>query len=153
MRDPRLQTLAKNIVQYSVSVQPGERVLIDMHGEEREIVKALIEEVYAAGGQPFIHLVDASIQRTLLTSASRDQIQKWAEFDCHRMSEMQAYIAVRAGANATELADVPREQTVSGAASKEATPALSESNANICFLLLDLRNSTLLVEKQPLLSL
>jgi aminopeptidase len=110
MRDPRLQTLAKNIVQYSVSVQPGERVLIDMHGEEREIVKALIEEVYAAGGQPFIHLVDASIQRTLLTSASRDQIQKWAEFDCHRMSEMQAYIAVRAGANATELADVPRER-------------------------------------------
>lgn len=110
MRDPRLQVLARNLVRYSVSVQPGERVLIDMLGEEHEIVKCLIEEVYAAGGQAFVHLSDSTVQRTLLFQASREQIQKQAEFDAKRMADMHAYIAIRAGANATEMSDVPRER-------------------------------------------
>jgi aminopeptidase len=110
MRDPRLQTLARNIVRYSVNVQPGERVLIDMVGDERELVKCFIEEVVAAGGQPFVHLVDSQVQRTFLRLSTTEQIKKWAEFDVRRMQDMQAYIAVRAGGNATELADVPRER-------------------------------------------
>lgn len=37
MRDPRLQKLAQNLVQYSVNIQPGENVLIDMIGGEKEL--------------------------------------------------------------------------------------------------------------------
>lgn len=110
MRDPRLQILARNLVHYSVSVQPGESVLIDMVGDEHEIVKALIEEVYAAGGQPFVQLTDPQVQRKWLSSASKEQIEKQTSFDVARMREMQAYIAIRAGANATEMSDVPRDR-------------------------------------------
>jgi aminopeptidase len=110
MRDPRLQTLARNLVRYSVSLHAGERVLIDMVGEEHELVKALIEEVYAVGGQPFVHLSNPQVSRKLLFQSSVEQIQTMASFEVARMREMHAYIAIRAGANVTELSDVPRER-------------------------------------------
>ena len=50
MRDPRLDKLADVLVNYSVSVQKGEKVLIEARGIDAELVKALIEKVYAAGG-------------------------------------------------------------------------------------------------------
>ncbi|TBL78301.1 aminopeptidase [Paenibacillus thalictri] len=111
MRDPRLQQLARNIVGYSLDVQPGEKVLIEMIGSEREIVRCLIEEVYARGGQPFIDLADRSVLASLLQSATKEQIEYWAQIDLKRMQDMDCYVAIRAGENANELADVPEEQT------------------------------------------
>lgn len=45
MRDPRIQKLAQNLVNYSVDMQPGENVLIEMIGSERDLLNAIIEEV------------------------------------------------------------------------------------------------------------
>ena len=51
--DPRIETLAKNLVNYSVKVQPGEKVLIEYAGDEPAVLaKALVREVIAAGGYP-----------------------------------------------------------------------------------------------------
>jgi aminopeptidase len=110
MRDPRLQTLAKNLVNYSMNVQPGEKVLIDMQGTEREVVLCLIEEVYKAGGQPFVELSDKSVLASILKSATQEQIEAWAQMDFNRMKEMQCYVAIRAGENVNELADVPEDK-------------------------------------------
>lgn len=110
MRDPRIQTLAQNLVSYSLKVQPGEKVLIDMQGSERELVLCLIAEVYAAGGQPLVELNDKSVLAAILKSATKDQIEAWAQLDFNRMKEMQCYIAVRAGDNVNELADVPDDK-------------------------------------------
>lgn len=110
MRDPRLQTLARNLVQYSMRVKPGEKVLIEMIGSERELVKCIIEEVYASGGMPFIELTDRSVEGVLLAGASKAQIEHWASYDLKRMESMDAYVGIRSGDNANELADVPGEQ-------------------------------------------
>ncbi|AJY76434.1 aminopeptidase [Paenibacillus beijingensis] len=110
MRDSRLQKLAENLVQYSIDVQPGENVLIDMIGSERELAKALIEEVARRGGRPFVQTSDNSVLRSLLKSATKEQIQLWAEFDLARMKQMQGYIAVRSGDNVNELSDVPEDK-------------------------------------------
>ncbi|PDO11749.1 MAG: aminopeptidase [Candidatus Reconcilbacillus cellulovorans] len=110
MRDPRLVRLAQNLVGYSVDVQSGENVLIEMIGSERELVKCLIEEVYARGGRPFVQLSDPSVMRSLLFGLSEEHAEQWAKMDLVRMENMQAYIAVRAGENVNELADVPAEK-------------------------------------------
>lgn len=107
MRDPRLQKLAQNLVGYSIDVQPGENVLIDMIGSERELAKCLIEEVAKRGGRPFVETSDRSVLRTLLQHASKEQLELWSELDLERMKNMQGYIAVRSGENVNELADVP----------------------------------------------
>lgn len=110
MRDPRLQTLARNLVQYSIDVQPGENVLIHMIGNERELAKCLIEEVAKRGGNPFLDNMDRSMLRTLLTYSTKESIELWAKQDLERMKQMQGYIAVRSGDNVNELSDVPEEK-------------------------------------------
>lgn len=110
MRDPRLLKLAENLVGYSIDVQPGDNVLIEMFGSERELVKCLIEEIAKRGGRPFVETTDLSVLRSLLTHATNEQLELWAQLDLNRMKEMQGYIAIRAGSNASELSDVPKDK-------------------------------------------
>jgi aminopeptidase len=110
MRDPRIGQLAKGLATYSLNVQPGEKVLIEMIGSERELVKALIEEVHALGGYPYVDLQDRSVLSSILQSATEEQLEHWAQMDLERMKEMDCYIAIRAGENVNELSDVPEEQ-------------------------------------------
>ncbi|WP_270172061.1 aminopeptidase [Paenibacillus sp. SYP-B4298] len=110
MRDPRLQKLAENLVGYSIDVQPGDNVLIEMFGSESELVKCLIEEVARRGGRPFVETTDLSVMRSLLTHSTREQLELWTQLDLNRMKQMQGYIAIRAGDNASELSDVPKDK-------------------------------------------
>ncbi|TDF99176.1 aminopeptidase [Paenibacillus piri] len=111
MRDPRLQVLAHNLIRYSVNLQPGENVLIEMIGlPDQELTKCLIEEAYAAGGNPFIELRSPAVTRSLMLGGKQEQYHTLMELELQRMKRMQAYIAVRSGDNITETSDVPEEQ-------------------------------------------
>ncbi len=110
MRDPRLSVLAENLIRYSTSLQPGEKILIENFGLQKELVKALVEKAYEAGGIPFVSLKEADINRTLLMEASEEQQEMTARFEAQVMEEMDAYIGLRAGNNISELSDVPSEK-------------------------------------------
>ncbi|WP_433939117.1 aminopeptidase [Paenibacillus lautus] len=109
MRDPRIQKLAQNLVNYSVDMQPGENVLIEMIGSERDLLNAIIEEVSKGGGRPFVQLTDRTVQRAMLKNANKEQLELWAELDLERMKKMDCYIGIRAGENVNDMADVPEE--------------------------------------------
>lgn len=109
MRDPRIQKLAENLVGYSVDMQPGENVLIEMIGSERDLLNAIIEEVGKKGGHPFVQLTDKTVQRAMLKNATKEQLTLWAELDLNRMKQMDCYIGIRAGENVNDLSDVPEE--------------------------------------------
>ena len=110
MRDSRLQAFARQLIQYSCNVQPGERVQIEDRGIEPAFTTALIEEIYRAGGMPVINLVDLEIERALLMGATEEQLKWQADIDARRMEGCQAYIGIRGGGNAFESADVPEEK-------------------------------------------
>ncbi|MDT8859360.1 aminopeptidase [Alkalihalobacillus sp. MEB130] len=110
MRDPRIQVLAKNLITYSVELQKGEKVLIENFGLQRELVTALVQEAYNAGGFPFVLLKDHQVDRSLLMGAQEEQLAMMATFEAQVMSEMDAYIGLRAGDNISELADVPSDK-------------------------------------------
>ncbi|MGG3282667.1 aminopeptidase [Paenibacillus solani] len=109
MRDPRIQKLAQNLVNYSVDMQPGENVLVEMIGTERDLLNAIIEEVAKGGGRPFVQLTDRTVQRAMLMNANKEQLELWAELDLERMKQMDCYIGIRAGENVNDMADVPEE--------------------------------------------
>ena len=109
MNDPRIQKLAANLVGYSVNVQPGENVLVEMIGSERDLIKAVVEEVGKAGGRAFVQLTDRTVLRSMLKYATREGLEAWAEIDLNRMKQMDCYIGIRAGENVNDLADVPEE--------------------------------------------
>lgn len=110
MKDPRILKLANTIVTYSTKVRPGERVLIEMIGPERELLKSVIDEVHAAGGHPYVQLTDRAVQRVMLKSMSKEQLEHWAQQDLARMKDMDVYIGIRSGENASELSGLPDGQ-------------------------------------------
>ncbi|MBU7320893.1 aminopeptidase [Paenibacillus oleatilyticus] len=111
MRDPRLQQFARNLVRYSVDLQPGENILIEMIGlRDQELTKCLIEEVYAAGGHPFIEFRYPEVTRKLMLGGNQELYEQMAAIELNRMKQMQAYIAVRSGDNITETSDVPEDK-------------------------------------------
>jgi aminopeptidase len=110
LKDPRIQKLAHNLINYSVKLQKGEKVLIENFGLQQELVTALVKEAYAAGGYPFVSLKDHQVDRALLLGGQEEQFGMMAEFEANVMSKMDAYIGLRSGNNINELADVPDNQ-------------------------------------------
>lgn len=109
--DNRIITLARQLVEYSVNIRPGDRCLIEYSGEAPlPLIRQLIREVYEAGGVPFVKGTDDSLVRELLLGATEEQLALMNDNQLMFMEAMQAYIAVRAGDNHSELSDVPTEQ-------------------------------------------
>ncbi|MBO9131228.1 aminopeptidase [Bacillus sp. 165] len=110
MKDPRIETLARNLINYSVKLQPGEKVLIENFGLQKELVTALVKEAYKAGGHPFVSLKNQEVDRALLMGASEEHFAKIAEYEANVMKDMAAYIGLRSGDNINELADIPSDK-------------------------------------------
>nr|WP_169717622.1 aminopeptidase [Sporomusa silvacetica] len=108
--DPRIKTLAQNLIGYSTSLAPGEKILIEMFDDALPLAKALVDEAYAAGGIPFLEIKNSQLQRSLLRKASGEQLALAASWEQARMKEMNAYIAIRASFNISEMADVSDAQ-------------------------------------------
>ena len=110
MKDPRIQKLAENLINYSVGLKPGEKVLIETIGFEVPLAKELIKQAYKAGGIPYITIKNSELLRVLLTECSEEQIKAMMSFELARMKEMQAYIGIRASENVSEMGAVPEEK-------------------------------------------
>ena len=99
------------IVNYSCSIQPGERVLIEEVGTAaRPLIQQIIREVYSAGGYPYIGLSDPVFTREIIKGCTEEQLKVMLDYEMKRMKEMDAYIAVRASENTSELSDASPEK-------------------------------------------
>ena len=110
MTDPRIKTLAKNLIGFSCAVKPGEKILIEGNGECTELVKALVKETYAAGGVPFVWIKKPEVCRELALGATKEQQELMAKIDCELMRHMDAYIGIGAKLNTNEMSDVPGDK-------------------------------------------
>ena len=109
--DPRIKELAHNLINYSCTVQPGEKVMIHVFGTSAYgLAQQLVKETYAAGGYPYVQIEDYEINRAFIMGASEEQLKLKAELDMAQMKEMDAYIGIRASDNIAELSDVPQDQ-------------------------------------------
>ena len=109
--DPRTKELAHKLIHYSTHLEKGERILIEISGQDAyPLAEALIEEVYAVGGYPYLRLSDAKLSRALLMGVTEEQLNFSASLLLEQMKGMDAYIAVRASDNISENADVPKER-------------------------------------------
>jgi aminopeptidase len=110
MRDHRVEKLAKLLVRYSCNVQKGEKVLIDVFGDDRNLARELIKEVYEAGGYPFVQIHDEKITRALLMGTSEEHMDWMTRFGLEKMKAMDCYIGIRGANNINEYTDVPPEK-------------------------------------------
>ena len=125
MKDQRIEKLADSLINYSLTLKPGEKILIEVIGEGIPLAQALVRYAYQAGGLPFVANVNNTLLREVLKEYTTEQAEAMTRWDLARMKEMQAYIGIRAGENANELSDVPSE-TMQIYASSYQKPVHSE---------------------------
>ncbi len=110
MKDPRIEKLAYNLINYSIKVKKGEKVLIQCRNTEKDFINALIREIYKVGGYPYVSLRDMSVERELLMGASEEQMRIREEIEMAEMERMDCYIGFTSLRNLSELNDVPQEK-------------------------------------------
>jgi len=110
MVDPRIKKLADIIINYSCSLQKGEKILIESIGQQDELVNELVKEAYKAGGFPYVKLIHPSVERNLLMNCTKEQLALRTKLDKELMSNMQAYVGIRGGDNSFENADVANDK-------------------------------------------
>ena len=99
MEDPRIRKLARFLIRGAVELKAGEKILIELHGSETGLMKALVQEAYAVGGKPFIHIFDYAVEGALVQGADAEHMEEIAAYELQRMKDMDAYIDIRATTN------------------------------------------------------
>lgn len=110
MKDPRNTKLAKNLLSYSINLQPGENILIEVADDGEALAAELIKQSYSMGAKPFLTVVNRTLQREILLGADDGLISNLARYDSTKMKDMQAYISIRGAHNASEYSDIPNEK-------------------------------------------
>ena len=108
--DPRIITLAKNLVNYSCRLKKGEKVWIDAIGVPHDLPIAIVAECNKVDAIPFVNIIDNDVQREIQCGLTEQSIKLMAEIDATKMSQMDAYIGIRGGDNSFELSDVPDDK-------------------------------------------
>lgn len=110
MTDPRYSQLAHLLVRYSTALKKGDRVLLDMIDVPDEFTVELVRAAREAGATPFVETRHTRVARELLLGMTESQATDLRDLELARMKKMQAYVAIRGSANATENADVPSDR-------------------------------------------
>ena len=111
MKDARIEKLANNLLTYSVDIEKGDNILIEILGEDGvPLGKELIRKAEELGAKPYFNVVNYEVLRVMLENATEEQIKLYAKHDLDRMKDMDAYIGVRANQNIAELIDVPADK-------------------------------------------
>lgn len=109
--DKRIEKLSKLLTGYSVNLKPGEKVLIEYEGEEcKALVRQIIKDTYKLGAKPYVNHRDSQILRELLLGCDEEQMNFLNDCSLYQMKGMDAFIGIRGGDNASELADVPSDK-------------------------------------------
>ncbi|MDL2220574.1 aminopeptidase [Eubacteriales bacterium OttesenSCG-928-N14] len=107
--DDRVKALTDLLTNYSLTVQPGDNVLINARGYDADFVCSMIESIYAAGGRPFFDLTDLRITRAVYLGMDDAGFGEYAKYLLPRLEDMQGYVSFSGHGNEFELSDVPGE--------------------------------------------
>lgn len=110
MKDSRIAKLAKDTMEYSVSLLPGEKVLIEAWDGCDDFVVEFVKAAQAVGAYPYVVREDKKVLRSIMLQADEAYWRKWYEYQLGRMEDMDAFVAIRKDGNAYEFADVPAEK-------------------------------------------
>jgi aminopeptidase len=110
MTDPRYPKLAHLLIGYSTRLRKGERVLIDAIDIPDEMTAELVRAARRAGATPLVEVRHGRITRELLRDTDAGHAALIRDVELFRMKKVDAYIAMRGSANASETADVPSDK-------------------------------------------
>lgn len=110
MTDPRYAELSQLLVNYSLRLKKGERVLIEVTDVPDPFTVELMRAVRSAGAIPVVEVRRSRVSREIVRETDPAHAKVIHDIELARMKRMQAYIAIRGTDNATESSDVPADK-------------------------------------------
>ncbi|MBI3876102.1 MAG: aminopeptidase, partial [Verrucomicrobia bacterium] len=110
MTDSRYPKLADLLINYSTAMQRGENILLDMIDVPDEFTVELLRAVRRARAIPLVETRHTRVLREVQMDTNERHAKLIRNLELARIRKMQAYIAVRGAANATETSDVPGDR-------------------------------------------
>jgi aminopeptidase len=111
MKDARNERLANILLTYSVDLQPGEKVMMEIRGQDTlRLAHEIIRQCTQLGGIPFWYYNDPSLCRHWIQGASEKQFEAFGRLHLGLMKEMDAWLLLHGPDNPFELADVDGRQ-------------------------------------------
>jgi aminopeptidase len=111
MKDPRNEILARQLIDYSVELQPGQVLYLEIKGKEAlELGKQIVRLATVKGAVPFWFYSDESLMRQWVGNATDDQFKVQADLHLELMKKANAYIGIRGSDNPFDMADVDHGQ-------------------------------------------
>lgn len=109
MIDARAKKLAEGIVGFSLDIRKGENVLIECYGYDEAFIGCLMEEVFRAGGYPYVDVKEPRLERIQILNGSREYLDRLYSMESYRMERMDAYIGVRFPRNMEEHSGIGQD--------------------------------------------
>ncbi len=131
MTDPRIEKLSHLLVNYSVAVQPGDRVIVDGDTTGELLLKAVYAEVLQAGGHPMLMAGMPSTRELLFRYASDEQLQHVPEPLKLAMETYDVRISIIAEENTKALSNAdPTKQVLYAQGRRELMKTFMERSAS-----------------------
>jgi aminopeptidase len=110
MRDPRIDALARILVQHSTAVSEGDVCTIEGESPAEPLLMAVYEEVLRAGGNPIVHMAMEEQSVAYFEHASDRQLEWVSPVAEWAVENADVRIAVMASLNTRALSRVPPER-------------------------------------------
>lgn len=110
MDNSRIQKLAKILVDYSVFVKKGERVIVSADANSEPLVKELYKQILKKGAYPVLNLSLQSLSYIYFKHASSEQLKTFPEFFDYEVKHSQKYIGIGSPYNTRELSNIAPEK-------------------------------------------
>jgi aminopeptidase len=110
MRDPRVENLARILVEHSAAVQPGDVCTIEGGSAAEPLLQAVYEQVLGAGGNPIVQMAMEEQAPAFFEHASDQQLEWVSPTSEWIVENADVRIAVMASQNTRALSGVPPER-------------------------------------------
>lgn len=122
MMDPRIENLAKILVNYSVKVKPGDWVVVSANAIAQPLISEVVRNVLRNGGHPTVLIDSDEMQEILLSESSDEQLGFVTPVENLVYDKMDVLISLRAASNTRTLTGVdPKKQQLRQKARRNLT--------------------------------
>lgn len=110
MSDVRIEKLADLIINYSIAVQPGEKVIVRSMTPAEPLLNEIYAKIVAAGGYPFMALKFPATNERFFEAASDEQLQHVSEIEQFAVDTFDTVILLRGENNTKALGNIPPQK-------------------------------------------
>lgn len=120
MTDPRIENLARILVQYSVNVQPGEWALINANVIALPLVQEVVRQILRAGGNPTVLLNADDLTAITLAESNPAQLEWVSPVEKMAFDQVDVLISLAGASNTRNLNGIdPQKQRLRQNARRE----------------------------------